>query len=233
MKGTVVLLSGGMDSTTLLYHLLKTEDKKTLAAISFNYGQRHRKEIAQAQEIAYRHNVPHTTIDLKNLKPILKGSALTDDSIEVPEGHYEAESMKQTVVPNRNLIMLTIASSMAISLKYSQVAYAAHSGDHAIYPDCRKEFIDKLKEVFELSDWHKIKLSTPFIAMTKAEIAKHGHELGVPYHLTWSCYKGRELHCGKCGTCVERRSAFIEANIPDPTEYEANAGPLPDTPKKD
>lgn len=162
----------------------------------------------------------HQFIDLSALRAVLKGSSQTDENFEVPEGHYTEETMKVTVVPNRNMILLAVAGAWAISLKAEYVAYAAHVGDHAIYPDCRKEFADRIAEVLETADWHSVKLMRPFLNRTKADIAALGHELKVPYELTWSCYKGGEKHCGKCGTCVERKEAFALANVPDPTEYE-------------
>jgi 7-cyano-7-deazaguanine synthase len=151
------------------------------------------------------------------------GSSQTDKSVPVPEGHYEEESMKQTVVPNRNMILLALAGAWAISTKSDAIAYAAHSGDHAIYPDCRPEFTEAMSDALRLCDWHEVKLMRPFLyptPMSKADIVKLGTSLGVPFELTWSCYKGGEKHCGKCGTCVERVEAFQLAGVEDPTEYE-------------
>ena len=147
-------------------------------------------------------------------------SALTRDDWDVPEGHYEEPSMRQTVVPNRNMVMISIAVSHAISIGATEVYYAAHSGDHAIYPDCRKEFIMKLTEAIELCDWNKITLKAPYVNLDKGDIAMRGKELGVDYSLTWTCYKGMEKACGKCGSCVERLEAFEKAKMNDPLEYE-------------
>lgn len=216
-RNVVVLTSGGMDSAALLhYHLLHCRDN--VRAIAFDYGQRHVREIAMAQYQAEQAGVPITIVNLRDLAQVLPGSSQTDLSVDVPEGHYTEESMKATVVPNRNMILLAIAIGHAIAHKCDSVSYAAHAGDHAIYPDCRPEFAKQMARVAGLCDWTKIKLLRPFVKMTKAEIVQLG--LVKDYHNTWSCYKGGLRHCGKCGTCVERREAFQLAGITDPTEYE-------------
>lgn len=213
----VVLLSGGLDSTTLLYyHVRQGEDVR---ALTFNYGQRHKKEILLAQLHARRLNVPLDIVDLSSLAALFPGCSQTDPAVAVPEGHYEEESMKQTVVPNRNMILLAVAVGSAIAHGAECVAYAAHTGDHAIYPDCRPEFIEALQGAVNLCDWKKVELLRPFMDLTKAQIVSRGVELGVHFAETWSCYKGQTFHCGKCGTCVERREAFSLAGVPDPTLY--------------
>jgi 7-cyano-7-deazaguanine synthase len=151
---------------------------------------------------------------------LLSGSSLTSPNIQVPEGHYEDESMKATVVPNRNMILLSIATGWAVSTGASSVSYAAHFGDHAIYPDCREEFADAMNNIMEIAGWDKVSLNRPFSSFTKADIVKLGDELGVPFEKTWSCYKGGQIHCGVCGTCVERREAFELAGVTDPTIYD-------------
>ncbi len=221
---TVVVYSGGLDSTALLYQLI--EEKHQVSALTINYGQRHQKEIEVAKDITAKLSIQHEVADLRGITHLLAGSSLTSSDIEVPEGHYEEDNMKATVVPNRNMILLSVAVGWAISLKYDSVAYAAHSGDHAIYPDCRQEFIDGMASVIPLADWHKIKLSTPFSNKTKADIATIASRLNVPLAETWSCYNGLELHCGKCGTCIERREAFHLAKLDDPTSYLADAPTL-------
>jgi 7-cyano-7-deazaguanine synthase len=215
---TVVLLSGGLDSTVLLYHLKAAGD--IALTLSVNYNQRHVRELNAAAIIAGLTGSAHQTADLSAITPLLAGSALTSASIAVPLGHYEDESMKQTVVPNRNMILLSVATAWAISTKSDSVAYAAHSGDHAIYPDCRTEFADAMEKAIGLCDWSSVSLVRPFVNWTKSEIVRRGYELNVPFVETWSCYKGLELQCGKCGTCVERREAFALANVQDPTIYE-------------
>jgi 7-cyano-7-deazaguanine synthase len=215
---TVVLLSGGMDSTTLLYERLYYR-YDTVRAVSVYYGQRHKKELEYARRTCEKLTVPFDVVDLSAIGSLLTGSALTDLSVAVPEGHYAEESMKATVVPNRNMMMLSIATAVAITHGYDQVAFAAHAGDHAIYPDCRREFVDALNASILLCDWNAPHLDAPFLDMTKADICKLGYRLGVPYEETWSCYVGGDVHCGKCGTDVERIEAFADAEVPDPTVY--------------
>lgn len=213
----VILLSGGLDSTVLLYHLLATHAE--VRALSVDYKQRHRRELEAARAIASHAGVEHRVADLSAVASLLGGSALTTSDIEVPLGHYEAETMKATVVPNRNMILLSLATAWAISTQSDIVAYAAHSGDHAIYPDCRTEFADAMAQAISLCDWHKVTLLRPFVEITKADIVRRGMELGAPLAMTWSCYQGKAVHCGECGTCVERREAFELAGVVDPTEY--------------
>lgn len=167
-----------------------------------------------------RLGVDHRVLNLSGLGALLAGSCLTDQSVPLPEGHYAAESMKATVVPNRNMVLLAIAASWALSLGAERVAYAAHGGDHAIYPDCRPEFAVAMDVVFGVCDWKALSLYAPFLDATKADLVKLGAQLAVPFELTWSCYAGGEKHCGRCGTCVERREAFKLAGVTDPTTYE-------------
>lgn len=218
---SLIIYSGGLDSTVLLYHLQKSGDE--LHALSVNYGQRHQCELDRAKHLCAELGISHKVADLSSIQPLLAGSSLTSTEIAVAEGHYTEENMKTTVVPNRNMILLALATGHAISMGAEQVAYAAHSGDHAIYPDCRNEFADAMAHVMALCDWKKIGLSRPFVNWTKADIVRRGAELDVPFEQTWSCYKGGELHCGRCGTCIERREAFDLAGVSDPTEYEADA----------
>ena len=213
----VVLFSGGLDSTVLTYHLIN--QKAEVKLFSIDYGQRHQREISSSRMIAKLLNLNHSVLELPMIGEILGGSALTDTTIELPEGHYAEESMKKTVVPNRNMILLSLAAGHAISLNFDTVAYAAHAGDHTIYPDCRPEFADSMEKSLKLADWNEIKLYRPFVNLTKEELVRHGLELGVPFEKTWSCYAGGNLHCGKCGTCVERKEAFELVGIPDPTDY--------------
>lgn len=218
---TVVVYSGGLDSTVLLYHLLN--DDHNVQALSVDYGQRHSCELDRAAGICSALGIIHNTVDLSALKPILAGSSLTSPEIKVAEGHYTEESMKSTVVPNRNMILLAIATAHALSIKAECIAYAAHSGDHAIYPDCRNEFAEAMASAIRLSDWSLVELIRPFVDWSKEDIVRRGAELNVPFVQTWSCYKGKRLHCGRCGTCIERREAFDLAGIRDPTQYAANA----------
>jgi len=215
---TVLIYSGGIDSTVLLYDLLNSGHD--VQALSVNYGQRHGKELDCAKSLCKQLNVEHHVADLTALNPLLSGSSLTSPHVQVPEGHYEDESMKATVVPNRNMILLSIATGWAMSTGASSVSYAAHSGDRAIYPDCREEFADAMNSVMEIAGWDKVSLNRPFSSLTKADIVKLGDELGVPFEQTWTCYKGGQVHCGVCGTCVERREAFQLAGVTDSTIYD-------------
>ena len=216
----LTLLSGGLDSTVLLYHLL---DRKTeVEAVSFDYGQRHRREISAANLIADRTKVKHHLVTVNFGREGLAGSALTDSIVPVPHGHYADESMKQTVVPNRNMILLSIAAGLAISRQCRQVGFAAHAGDHAIYPDCRPDFVDNFNRSLFAGTYQTPLVTAPFIHLTKRDIVSRGQKLRVPMELTWSCYEGKEVHCGKCGTCVERREAFKDAIVDDPTVYDGD-----------
>ena len=214
----LVLFSGGLDSTVLAAQLLA--DGAETRLLSIDYGQRHAKELQQAEKIAEALGLPHRILRLPDLGPLLGGSSLTDNQVELPEGHYAEESMKATVVPNRNMILLALAGGHALSLGFDTIAYAAHAGDHTIYPDCRPEFADAMESALGLADWEKLSLHRPFVHLSKTDLVKKGAELVAPLHLTWSCYAGREKQCGKCGTCVERKEAFALAKVPDPTEYE-------------
>jgi len=213
-----LILSGGLDSVVLLYHL--HERKIPVQAVSVDYGQRHRKELSFACRHATGLGIPWSIIDLSSLGKQLPGSSQTDPSIAVPLGHYQDESMKATVVPNRNMVMLAAAAAIAIANKGHTIAYAAHAGDHAIYPDCRPAFAKAMRRVLKVCDYEPVKLVAPFIGKTKADIVRIGHHLRIAMDKTWSCYQGQERHCGKCGTCVERIEAFKLAGVVDWTEYQ-------------
>lgn len=214
---TILIYSGGLDSTVLLFKLLR--EGHEVRALGINYGQRHRKELDAATAICAKLGVEYRIADLSAIRPLLGGSSQTDDSVAVPHGHYAAETMKLTVVPNRNMIMLSVAIAWAISTKSESVSYAAHGGDHAIYPDCREEFASALNTAALLADWQQVRIDRPFVRDSKASIVALGQGLSVPFAETWSCYEGGAVHCGKCGTCVERREAFQLAGIIDPTIY--------------
>lgn len=215
---TCVLLSGGMDSVAAFYEVLGTHE--VVACLSFDYGSKHNeKEIPFAKLHADRHGVPHHVIPLDFMNTLFKSDLLKSGG-DIPEGHYAEETMKQTVVPFRNGIMLAIAAGYAESVEADGLVIAAHSGDHAIYPDCREPFMHAMGTAMEEGTYAKIKLLRPFIDTDKTGIARRGVELGIDFSETWSCYKGGDIHCGVCGTCVERREAFILAGLPDPTIYE-------------
>lgn len=216
---TLVICSGGLDSVSLAHMI--ADQKNLTRLVSFDYGQRHRKELDFAARCATRLNVPHHVIDMRTIGAALTGSALTDD-IDVPDGHYAEETMKITVVPNRNAIMLTIAYGIAAANGDEAVATAVHGGDHFIYPDCRPAFTESFDTMQRaaLDGYADVRLSTPFVHRSKADIVTEGAKVNTPFADTWSCYKGGEHHCGRCGTCVERREAFDLAGIEDPTTYE-------------
>ena len=213
----VVILSGGMDSTTLLYDVLK--QGKEVYALSFDYNQKHKKELHCASYTCQELKVPHKIVDLAVLSEVAP-SALTRDDWKVPEGHYADENMKQTVVPNRNMVMLSLAVSYAIGMGAKHVYYGAHAGDHDIYPDCRSSFVQAMQDAISLCDWTKVELHAPYLDIDKGDIVIKGKELNVNYSLTWTCYKGLERACGKCGSCTERLEAFEKASIKDPIQYE-------------
>ncbi len=214
----VVVCSGGMDSVTLA-HLVRSEGRLA-RLVTFDYGQRHAREIDFAARAAADLAVPHDVVDISNLRGFLTGSALTDD-VEVPKGHYAEDSMRTTVVANRNPIMFTIAFAIAAGAGATSVAAAVHAGDHFVYPDCRPEFTRAFAEMerLALDGLWEIAFETPFVELSKAEIAGLGGRLGVAFEQTWSCYEGGTRHCGRCGTCVERREALALAGLDDKTEY--------------
>jgi len=215
---TIVICSGGLDSVSLAHKV--AAERELTALLSFDYGQRHAKELDFAAACARRLDVAHHVVDLRGVGAALSGSALTDD-VDVPDGHYEEETMRITVVPNRNAIMLAVGFGMAAAQGASAVAAAVHGGDHFIYPDCRPDFIDAFQamENKALDGVAKVDLYTPFVTISKADIVTEGTRYKTPFAETWSCYKGGDLHCGRCGTCVERREAFHLAGVDDPTVY--------------
>lgn len=216
---TVVLLSGGMDSVTAFHHVRREHD--VVAALSFDYGSKHNaREIPFAKLHAERVGVQHRTIDLGFMNECFASDLLRSGG-DIPDGHYAEENMKRTVVPFRNGIMLAVACGFAESVEADALAIAAHSGDHAIYPDCREPFMQGMATAMAEGTYARIQLLRPFITMDKTAIAKRGVELGIDFAETWSCYKGGEIHCGTCGTCVERREAFLLAGLTDPTVYRA------------
>ena len=223
----VVLLSGGMDSVAALYDTLQRT--RVVAALSFHYGSKHNdKEIPFAAHHAAKFGIAHLVIPLDFIGQHFASDLLAGGG-DIPKGHYEEASMKKTVVPFRNGIMLAIAAGFAESREAQALVIAAHAGDHAIYPDCREAFMSSMGAAIQLGTYANIELVRPFIDLTKAQIAARGAELGVDFAQTWSCYEGRDIHCGECGTCVERREAFLLSGVPDPTVY-ASANPLPARP---
>lgn len=224
----VVLCSGGMDSVTALHWARR--EHEVVAALSFDYGSKHNhREIPFAIEHAARLGVRHETVALDFVNRLFTSDLLKSGG-EVPDGHYEAANMQRTVVPFRNAIMLSIACGFAESAGAEALVIAAHGGDHVIYPDCREDFMRAMGDAMRLGTYAGVKLLRPFIDLTKGRIAAEAAQLGVDFARTWSCYKGGAVHCGTCGTCVERREAFIAAGLKDPTVY-ASTAPLPPKPK--
>jgi len=225
----VVLLSGGMDSVTALHHALR--EHEVVAGLSFDYGAKHHAmELPMAAWHCAQADIPHRIASLDFVAREFQSDLLCTGG-DIPDGHYEEESMKRTVVPFRNGIMLAIAAGFAESRSAEGIVIAAHAGDHAIYPDCREDFLEPMAHAITEGTYARISLLRPFVAIDKAGIARRGAELGVDFSHTWSCYKGGELHCGSCGTCVERREAFTLAGVPDPTVYAATE-PLPQKPER-
>ena len=217
MKDSVIVVSGGMDSITLLY-----DKKEEIAlAVTFDYGSKHNaREIAWAKVHCGRLGIRHIVIKLDFMQKYFT-SSLLEGGDEIPEGHYADENMKSTVVPFRNGIMLSVAAGIAESNGLKKILIANHGGDHTIYPVCRPEFIGAMDRAIANGTYEDVRTDAPYTNITKADIAKIGKRLGIDYSETWSCYKGGERHCGKCGTCIERKEAMALAGIDDRTEYES------------
>ena len=218
LSHAVVVISGGMDSTVLAYQTVGLFEQVDL--VSVDYGQRHRIELdyaaATARRLGCRHDIVHLPIS-----SYLDGSALTDDTVDVPHGHYAADTMASTVVPNRNAMLISVAYGIAVARSADAVLVGVHAGDHHVYPDCRPEFIDALDRALRIGNEGvgTVSLEAPFVRRSKTDICRLGGRLGVVWEDTWSCYEGGEVHCGRCGTCVERREAFHDAAVHDPTVY--------------
>lgn len=216
---TVVIYSGGLDSTVVLYHL--RAERHEVKALSVNYGQRHRaRELVAADAVCSRLGVERRTVDLTALVGFFGGNALTNAGAALPEGEYAAETITVTAVPNRNMVLLSVGLAWAASLGFDAVAFGAHGGEHTNYPDCQPAFADAMDGAARVCDFRPLRVLAPFVNGVKADIVRRGAELGVPFELTWSCYAGGTVHCGKCSTCVDRRTAFQKAGVPDPTAYQ-------------
>jgi 7-cyano-7-deazaguanine synthase len=221
---TIVVLSGGMDSTTVA-HIVKDTYPGELICVSFDYGQKHKKELFYAEKTADKLDAEWIRVDLSQLASLFKTSALTNEKVNIPDGHYTDKSMGVTVVPNRNSIMFNIAIGIAVDRKASRVFVGTHAGDHPVYPDCRPKFIRQLNILAQVANKGFVdpgfSVIAPFIYDTKSDVVKAGTEYNVNFaENTWSCYKGEDVHCGLCATCVERRVAFLQANVIDETLYD-------------
>lgn len=216
MKDSLIVVSGGMDSITLLYDM----KERIALGVSFDYGSNHNaREIPLAEMHCRRLGIRHITINLGFMQEHFKSSLLSGADA-IPEGHYADENMKSTVVPFRNGIMLSVAAGLAESNGLKYIMMANHGGDHTIYPDCRPEFVEAMDKAVMNGTYINVRVLAPYTGITKADIARKGALLGIDYSETWSCYKGGDKHCGKCGTCVERKEALAEAGITDTTDYE-------------
>jgi len=213
----VVIYSGGMDSFTVLNKAVATG--KAVYALSFNYGQRHKKELEYAVNVCKKLGISHKVVDISAINSLLAGSSLTDD-IDVPDAEYAESNMKSTVVPNRNMILLSLAIGYAVSIQAQEVWYGAHSGDHAIYPDCRPEFVEAMNQVSLIANYEPIPVISPYLYQSKSEILADGIAMGLDYAQTWTCYNGRDKACGRCSACRERLQAFAENQLTDPLAYE-------------
>jgi 7-cyano-7-deazaguanine synthase len=220
-KKAVLIGSGGIDSTTLLYKLIN--DGYSPVVLTFLYGQKHNKEIEFVKNTCSILKIKNITVDISGIKDLIKGSALTDSDVQIPEVPETTEfydTLKTTIVPNRNSIFLTLAVAYAQSTGCDHIFFGAHFSDRGVYPDCRKEFVESFQYSQILSNDNKnLRIHAPFVDLDKADIVKLGHELKVPFKNTWSCYKGEEKHCGVCSSCRERKRAFTQAKIIDPTIY--------------
>lgn len=215
MKDSIIIVSGGLDSITLLYDKQETIE----LAISFDYGQNHaEKEIPFAAYHCNKLGISHIVIPLRFMQSYFK-SSLIEGSDKIPDGHYAEDNMKSTVVPFRNGIMLSIAVGIAESHNLNRIYIANHGGDHTIYPDCRPEFISSMNRAATTGTFNNTCIEAAYTNMSKADIVRRGLSLGIDYSKTWSCYKNGEHQCGKCGTCVERREAFKVVGVEDPTTY--------------
>lgn len=212
-RKTVVVLSGGLDSTTLLYHLI--DEGHEVKALSINYQQKHSKELGFAKSICEHVGIEHRLVELQGLSAVLNNNALTNSEIDVPTGEYQEGTIQVTTVPNRNMIFLAVAIGWAADLKFNGVAFGAHAGEHTNYPDCKRPFAEAMNAAALVCDWSPIEVHAPFIDWNKGQIVKRGLELGVPFEKTWSCYNGGENPCGECSTCVDRRLAFEQCNVLD------------------
>lgn len=215
-KDSLIIYSGGLDSTTLLYE----ECERIRVAVTFDYGSNHAaREMACARYHCEKLGIEHLIIDLNFIAKYFS-SSLTAGAEAIPEGDYDESNMRSTVVPFRNGIMLSVACGLAESRHLDRVLIANHGGDHAIYPDCRPEFVRAMDEAMRVGTYKGVRIAAPYTHLTKADIVRRGAALGLDYQKTYSCYRGGEFHCGRCGTCCERRLAFKNAGITDPTNYE-------------
>lgn len=218
---TIVIYSGGMDSFTVLHRALR--EGLTVHALSFDYGQRHARELDTARQVCTSLGLPHQVIDIRSIHGLIDNSALTSPDQAMPQGDYAADNLRATVVPNRNMILLSLAIAKAVNIGAARVDYGAHSGDHVLYPDCRPEFVEAMNHVAGIANFEPVKLHAPYLSASKADILREGLAMGLDYRHTWTCYEGRELACGVCGSCRERLAAFAANGATDPLPYSVDS----------
>ncbi len=216
---TVVIYSGGMDSFTVLHRALR--EGLTVHALSFDYGQRHARELETARHVCTSLGLPHQVVDIRAIHGLIDNSALTNPDQAMPEGDYDADNLRATVVPNRNMILLSLAIAKAVNIGAERIDYGAHGGDHVLYPDCRPEFVEAMNHVAGIANFVPVQLHAPYLSASKADILREGLAMGLNYRDTWTCYEGRELACGVCGSCRERLAAFAANGVTDPLAYRA------------
>lgn len=230
-RATVVIYSGGMDSFTVLHRALN--QGLEVSALSFDYGQRHARELEVAARVCRRLGVPHQVVDIRAIHGLVDNSALTDASRAMPEGDYGEENLAATVVPNRNMILLSLAIAKAVNIGAGRVDYGAHGGDHMLYPDCRPAFVQAMNAVAGIANFEPVEIHAPYLHATKAQILADGLAMGLDYVDTWTCYRGEALACGRCGSCRERLTAFAANGVHDPLDYlqrpDSAASQRPDT----
>lgn len=217
----VVIYSGGMDSFTVLHKALA--EGYDVHALSFNYGQRHSKELDAARTVCERLGISHKIVDIRAIHGLIDNSSLTNTDQPLPTGDYAPENMTSTVVPNRNMILLSMAIGYAVNIEATHCFYGAHGADHAIYPDCRPAFVDGMREVARIANYTPVELHVPYLHLDKADILRDGLALGLDYADTWTCYLGEAEACGVCGSCRERLRAFAENGLQDPVPYRTSS----------
>lgn len=223
---TVVIYSGGMDSFTVLHRALR--EGLDVHALSFDYGQRHARELEVAERVCRGLGVPHQVVDIRAIHGLIDNSALTDPGRELPEGDYAEENLTATVVPNRNMILLALSIAKAVNIGAGRVDYGAHGGDHVLYPDCRPAFVDAMNAVAGIANFEAVEIHAPYLHASKAEILADGLAMGLDYVDTWTCYRGGRLACGRCGSCRERLAAFAANGVTDPLDYCQGPDPADD-----
>lgn len=234
-RASVVIYSGGMDSFTVLHRALR--EGLEVHALSFDYGQRHSRELEVAARVCRELGVPHQVVDIRAIHGLIDNSALTDADREMPEGDYGEENLTATVVPNRNMILLSLAIAKAVNIGAGRVDYGAHGGDHVLYPDCRPEFVERMNAVAGIANFAPVEIHAPYLRAGKAEILADGLAMGLDYADTWTCYRGEALACGRCGSCRERLAAFAVNGAVDPLRYSqrpdpaAGVAPRPSSPE--